>query len=173
MKIEYFIEFDLDGVLFKFIPDGDIYRALYFEELPGQKNILRAAAMLDGMESDEMVLRCGTLGSYLTDTPHDVRAEKNHALDRETNIPMSRRIHIPCGTSKWQAVCDRGIQDRCILIDDYGLNLRDWEGPYVKVSRNALDMVGEMQRHKFCVNPDQDPEVIALTILEAIRGSLK
>jgi len=170
---EFFIEWDLDGVLFKFLPDGNIYRKLYFEELPEQKNIIRAAAMLDGMVlAGRMILRCGTLGSYLADSPHDVKAEKNNALDRVTDIPKERRIHIPCGCSKWEAVCERGLQDHCILIDDFGKNLSDWKGPYVKVSKNSLDRVGESLKHRFCISPDQEPEVIGRTILEAILASL-
>lgn len=165
--LELYILWDMDGTLFEFIYGGDIYRALYFEQLASNKSLCDAAKLLDGKTIGRYKLVSAVLSSYLTDSPHDVKQEKNNALDRDTSIPQENRIFIPCGTSKWKAVCERGIQDKCILIDDYGHNLEDWEGPCVKVSRDTEDMKKEMLKYEYCISPDLPAQEIAKVIMAA------
>ena len=155
--------FDMDGTLVKFIDGGDIFRSRYFEELPPHEEICETASKIDGMELGtriingqmyRIVLKTASLSSYLTNTPHDVLTEKNNSLDAYTSIPRENRVFIPCGSSKWSKVVSMGLEERSILIDDFGRNLADWKGPCIKVSRNAKDMEKEMRRYTFCISPD-------------------
>lgn len=169
--------FDMDGTLVKFIDGGDIFKAKYFEELPPQVSICEAAADIDGktvfVEIDGkrylFVLRTASLSSYLTNTPHDVLTEKNHSLDMHTNISQEDRYFTPCGSSKWEYAVRHGIAKHGVMVDDYGRNLADWQGPQIKVSRDSEDMKKEMQRFKYCISPDQTRDEIAETILRVVQ----
>ena len=162
------ILWDMDGTLFRFIPNGDIYRDSYFELLPCNRSLADALDRLHGMRFGNHSLYCETLSSYLTDSPHDPVKEKNTALDRETSVSRDRRFFIPCGESKWDAACRMRIEKNSILIDDYGKNISDWKGPYVKVSRDSEDLKKEKHHHKFCISPDNTPDEIIHIVLCAL-----
>ena len=169
MKIDVNIFWDMDGTLFAFIYGGDIYSRGYFENLPAHKSLIEAAEKLDGLTlNNGVTFHSYILSSYLTDSPYDPRAEKNRALDRETlGFPKEKRIFLPCGSSKWDAVMKLGLDDNAILIDDFGQNIRCWKGQYVKVSKDAEDMLNEMQRHKYCISPDSDVATVIKTVCSA------
>lgn len=162
---------DMDGTLFEFIYGGDIYRKGYFEELGSHENLIKAAEYVDGMMMvNGVTLKSYVLSSYLTDSPHDCKDEKNRALDRETHFSQDQRIFVPCGSSKWEAIRNLGLAPNAILVDDYGVNADQWMGPYIKVSKDADDMRDEMQRHRYCISPDSDFEGIVNTICYAVEN---
>lgn len=171
--------FDMDGTLVRFIDGGDIFKSKYFEELPPQENVCHAADWIDGkvvfVEKNDrryaFVLRTAALSSYLTNTPHDVLQEKNASLDMHTSIPKENRYFLPCGSSKWDKAVELGLGHRSLLIDDFGHNLSDWKGPYIKVSRDSEDMKKEMLKYKYCISPDLSESQIAETILGCIKAS--
>lgn len=172
--------FDMDGTLMKYIEGGDIFRSKYFEELPPNKNICDAASAIDGKEiarvevnghSVSIVLKTASLSSYLANSPHDVLKEKNISLDKHTSIGSDRRFFIPCGSSKWQKAVSLGVDRSSILIDDYGVNLADWQGPSIKVSRDIEDLKKEMQKYEYCISPDQPKHSIVSTIVSCAMNS--
>lgn len=165
------IFWDMDGTLFEFIYGGDIYRKGYFEDLGSHDNIVKAAERVDGMTMvNGVTLKSYILSSYLTDSPHDCKEEKNKALDRETHFSKEQRIFLPCGTSKWEAIRKLGFGSNAILVDDYGFNTDSWMGPYIKVSKDDNDMREEMRRHEFCISPESDVESIVNTICYAVEN---
>lgn len=174
---DFIVWFDMDGTLYAFIYGGDYHQNLYFQNLPLHKEVAEAMEMLDGIHVNEgkTKLVCKILSSYLTPemTTHDCLSEKNNALDRDTLVSIENRTFIPCGQSKWEEVCRLGLQNRSILIDDYGENLKDWKGPYVKVSKDASDMEKERKNHRFCISPESSSEEIMGTVLLAIEDYLK
>lgn len=161
---------DYDGVLFDWWYEGEYWKPGYYENLGARKALHEAVKELDGttLESGRTI-RCFGLSSYLTDLVYDPVEEKDAAMDREQTIPKERRIYLPCGESKWQKVVDLGLSDNAILVDDYGVNIRDWQGPYIKVSKDAEDMADESRRHTYCLSPDSTKEEVKKTILLAIN----
>lgn len=171
-KNTFFVLWDQDGTLYEFKPDGNYYTHLYFYLLRCLKNTVMAASLINGMVFEGYEFVSCVYSNVLIDSPHDPEQEKNDALDRDTDIPRENRIFMPCGSSKWENAVKMGIADRCILIDDYGKNLEDWQGPKVKVSRDAEDRKKEMLKYKYCISPDQTADDIIKTILSAVKDYL-
>ena len=130
---------DYDGTLFEWCYEGEYWIPGYYENLGARKTLHEAVKELDGKTLESgYTIHCYGLSSYLTNLVYDPVEEKDAAMDREQTIPKERRIYLPCGESKWQKVVSLGLAENAILVDDYGVNIKDWRGPYIKVSFNLF-----------------------------------
>ncbi len=156
------IYFDQDGTLAKFhyVPLFVLYIWGYFLFLRPHRNILKAMKMLDASPDTEVYV----LTSVLEDHP-TAKQEKLRWLKRFAPfIPQERIIFVPCGCNKSDYL---EVTGNDILVDDYGVNVAGWHGPYVKVSRDNNDMQKEVKNHPYCINPQMDPDSIVTTVLLA------
>lgn len=121
----YFI--DMDGVLAKWNTRAsieDLYQKGYFKNLHPDFRVIQYVEKL--LESGENVW---IVSSYLTENEYALM-EKEIWLDNYCRVPFFKRIFVPCGTSKAKGVerhIERSLTKDDMLIDDYNLNLFDWE----------------------------------------------
>lgn len=162
------IFFDMDGCLAVFRESAkvaDLYEKGYFESLPAQPNIIEALRIL------RTKFECYILSSYLSDSPYALK-EKNIWLDKHLpEMDGEHRLFIPCGTSKIDFGDYNPLSD--VLIDDYGINCRDWSetgGTYIKVSTDKKDSIKEASNHLYTIYPQMTAKTIAKTISEIIQG---
>lgn len=116
--------FDMDGTLAVFSPildESELYvEGKFLNQLP-QENLISAvkALLLEGLDNIYI------LSAYLLDSPYALN-EKNQWLDQFLpELPASHRIFVPVGTDK-KAALSGGISKDDILLDDYSVNLHDW-----------------------------------------------
>jgi len=68
------------------------------------------------------------LSSVLSDSDYAIQ-EKNEWLDRYLpEIPRDKRLFPPCGEDK-KTVVPKGVTETDFLLDDYTINLMQWEPP--------------------------------------------
>lgn len=119
---------DMDGTLAEFHPVDTLevlYEKGYFENLPPNQNVVHAISSLIASQPE---LEVHILSAYLSDGPHALE-EKKAWLDKYLpELPEDRRIFIPCGQDK-KAYVPGGIRPTDCLLDDYSLNLHNWEPP--------------------------------------------
>lgn len=157
--------FDMDGVLAKFLFAStveDLYRKGYFLNLPPQHRILNAAKIISGIPWVDSYV----ISSVFADSDYAI-PEKNQWLDRFLpEIPKEKRFFPETGTPKTQALPFR-LKTEDILVDDYGVNVRDWNGIgcCVKVSKDAEDAEKEARNYPKVIFPDQSVNDIVRTIL--------
>lgn len=116
---------DMDGVLAEYRPCKSIetlYQKGYFASLKAQNGVI------DGLK-EFMKYNPGidiyVLSAVLSDS-HTALDEKNQWLDQNFNIPAKNRIFVPCGENKADFV-PGGVRKSDVLIDDYTVNLLQWE----------------------------------------------
>ena len=119
--------FDIDGVLAEFRQCSsyeDLLREGYFLELEPQSEVIEALGVLASTPGFEV----HTLSSVISESRYALR-EKKLWLSRYVPAVREGRVScefLPCGESKREAV-PGGIMPGDILIDDYNVNLRDWQ----------------------------------------------
>lgn len=153
---------DMDGTLYAFADEHtcEMYNKGFFANLP--LNVTIAEAIHALAKEYELFI----LSAILTDSKFALK-EKKQALKRDfPEISESHYIFVPCGYDKRQAIKDYDIQTD-ILIDDYTPNFRNWKGEYIKVSRDDMDRMKELQSHRFCISPEMSAEAILFTIRHA------
>ena len=166
MKNRLFV--DIDGTLAEFryaANEADLYREGYFRTLKPQKNILNAVKRIASETSAEVIV----LSSVLKNSKF-AEKEKIEWLSEYFPEGLKRKTFLPCGESKADAVSNFSPGD--ILLDDYGVNCRDWKakgGRYVKVSRDREDMEREKCIHKHVISPDMTEKEIAAYLKSLLK----
>lgn len=158
------IYFDQDGVLaeFRYVPLFVLYTWGYFLFLRPHRNILKAMKSLSEMPDTDVYVLTSVLEDHPTAKKEKLRWLKVYA----PFVSQDHIIFVPCGMNKADYV-NCGESD--ILVDDYGVNTRNWPGAYVKVSRDEKDMQKERSKHAHCINPQMDPVMIVKTILSSSK----
>lgn len=158
------ILFDMDGTLATYL-FGKPYEALfekgYFEELPPNKNIIKAAQKL--LETYTV----GILSAYLPDSEYALE-EKNTWLDKY-NFPQENRYFLKYLASKG----DYCTSETDVLVDDRSLHGEEWTaagGKFVKVSTNRADYNKEKKRFKYVIYPQMPAWKIAQVIERCANG---
>lgn len=119
---------DMDGTLAEFKETDTLeilYEKGYFRNLAPLKPVTDAVNELAGAGSVEVFI----LSACLSDSPYALE-EKNGWLDEHTpRIDRAHRLFPPCGIPKVQWLQERGftIDKTDFLLDDYSLNLHEWE----------------------------------------------
>lgn len=170
MKKRVFI--DIDGTLAEFrfsAKESDLYERGYFSSLAPQANIISAVKELVKELSD---VEFHVLSSCLEKSRY-AKEEKESWL--QENIPeIANRQFCICGTPKTLAVPGGFSPETDILIDDYGVNCREWAsagGTYVKVSSGSSDFKKESLEHQYVISPTCRVPEITGTIKRALFGS--
>lgn len=154
------ILFDCDGTLAEFHQDGQYRDPGYFLNLGPHMNMIGALELL--FRTPGLDVRVIT---SIPDKHPSAIEEKSEWFHRWLPfLPDDNIIFSKCGQGKEAFVDDAS---ECLLVDDYGENIKSWPGKYVKVSRDATDMQYELNRHSVCINPDMSPVDIALAVIYA------
>lgn len=165
---------DMDGVLAvwkKAAQFEELYIPGYFRELPPQTNVVDAIEMLVAAGVDVRIL-----SSYLQDHPTAI-LEKNEWLDRYMpSVPMENRLFVPGHVHKGAWVQSNGIcdfrKDNAFLLDDYTVNLEDWNkrgGKGIKLLNDVNGTRGAYRRHAIAAVCYNDaPRRIANGIIEVM-----
>ena len=180
MEKQVNLSIDMDGVLAKFNEnlqaEERLYEKGYFLNLEPQRNVVRALYDVCFLDWDEDIsIRPRILSAFLTESKYALD-EKKAWLKREVPALSKNYTFCDCGQSKssFIASAEAELASRDILIDDYGVNCKNWKeagGVYVKVSRNRKDARQVRTRHKFVFSPDMSPAEIANVIKKAIKES--
>ena len=123
--------FDMDGVLaeYKYVPLDDMMRQGYFRDLAPQEEAVAAIKKL----AEDPSLEVWTLSAVIKENPYALEEKKSWLREQLGDSMNSIKSVFPfCGTSKRDAV-PGGIRPTDILIDDYNVNLRDWETQAVSI----------------------------------------
>ena len=122
------IFFDLDGTLAEFKPVSavdSLYEKNYFLNLKPHEIVVRAFKKLEKESDIELYI----LSSYLTKSKYALD-EKIKWIKKYISSDFARAIFVPYGDSKAEAVefyTGQPVDENCYLIDDYNLNLYQWE----------------------------------------------
>lgn len=120
---------DMDGTLAVFNPGKkleDLFEKGYFRNLKPYQEVVEAVRQIITCEPKVEVF---ILSAYLTDSEYALE-EKNEWLNEYLpEIDQAHRCFCPCGTSKADYVPGKRIKDTDCLLDDYTVNLNDFEPP--------------------------------------------
>lgn len=154
---------DMDGTLAEFHPVDTLealYEKGYFENLPPNQNVVHA---ISSLIASQLELDVHILSAYLSDSPYALE-EKKAWLDKYLpELPEDRRIFVPCGQDK-KAYVPGGIRPTDCLLDDYSLNLHNWEPPAmgIKLLNGINGSHGTWTKES--IRYDAQPEVMAATL---------
>lgn len=135
--------FDLDGTLNKITnslldENGSVqlekmYKTKkFFEHIEPEKNMLELVNELSERGVDVYALSACELGD-----PPGFEKQKDNWLDKHgVNIKPENRIYVPYGKDKTDHI-PGGLQDGDILIDDYNINLKEWQDKANELNVNA------------------------------------
>lgn len=118
---------DMDGTLVTWKAAKaleDLLEKGYFRNMPPYETVVDAIKILIAKGADVY-----SLSAYMEENPYSVQ-EKNEWLDEFIpEIPITKRIFCPCGSSKWDATSRYLVDDLRprFLLDDYSMNLHDWK----------------------------------------------
>lgn len=157
---------DMDGVLAEWRSDktvDDTYQTGYFEELKPYNNVVAAIKEIKSMYPEISV---NILSSVLPDNSHAIE-EKRRWLKRHLPEIGNENIYfVNCGRGK-SVVCP-GMSENDVLLDDYNVNLDDWNehgGKAVKIHNGINSPVSSSYQ---VINKDNHPEAIVVDILDAL-----
>lgn len=161
---------DMDGTLAEFRPVNrleTLYEWGYFVDLQPNPNVVEAVRQIIREHPEVEV---NVLSAYLSDSNFALQ-EKNDWLDRYLpEIREEHRIFLPCGTDKKQYI-PGGIRSTDVLLDDYTLNLSQWEPPArgLKLLNgiNHTKKTWQGDRIRF----DREPSEMVENILAVVGGS--
>ena len=151
-----FINFDMDGVLAKFLfgtPFPELYKEHYWTNLPPQMNPLETAKKL----SAKYPVRI--LSSYLEDSPYALKEKKVWLKSWLPEIPERNWVFVPYGQSKGMYL----TSPKDILIDDRGVHGQEWTdagGKFIKMSVDKKDAIKEMKKYKYVLCPELPVETM-------------
>ena len=153
---------DMDGVLAKWKQIRvyeDLYERGFFLSMTPQTNVVEAVRLLTQDDGFEVYV----LSALLGDSKY-ARFEKNRWLDEYLpEVKEVHRIFVSCGTDKSSGV-PGGIKSSDLLLDDYSVNLWDWDKHAVgiKLINDVNNTVGTWMGHsRDAVSYDWSPEEIA------------
>jgi 5'(3')-deoxyribonucleotidase len=159
---------DMDGVLAEWRAAASIeelHSKGYFLRLEPYYRILAAVKIVAPKEGVEVY----TLSAYFEDSAYTV-GEKQEWLDLylpEISREGGRRIFVPCGSDKSEAV-PGGIRPDDVLLDDYPKNLLAWGGVPVKaINPHNSEWAG------FMVRWDDHPLKTADDLLDILANARK
>lgn len=117
---------DMDGTLAVFTPVDTLetlYERGYYANLQPHENVIQGVRQfLQENEDTEVYI----MSSVLADSPYALD-EKNAWLDKYLpEVEPGHRLFPPCGQSKADFVPE-GIKETDYLLDDYSVNLHQWE----------------------------------------------
>lgn len=124
---------DMDGTLAVFNPTKkleDLFEEGYFRNLEPYREVVEAIRQIVTCEPN---LEVFILSAYLTESKFALK-EKNEWLDEYLpEIDQAHRCFCPCGTSKADYVPGKEIKETDTLLDDYTINLNDFDPPGVGI----------------------------------------
>lgn len=118
---------DMDGTLAVFKPTSsleELYEKGYFENLEPHKNVVAAVKEINKNPNIELYI----LSAYLTDSKYAYNEKVTWLKKYLPDIKADHYILMPCGKNKLDYVPE-GIRESDVLLDDYSLNLSDWDPP--------------------------------------------
>lgn len=153
---------DMDGTIAELRTKEEYDAGVNFSELPPYDEVLTAVKEIVELYNDEIEVYI--LSAYEKGNREALR-QKNQWLDRW--LPeVKHRVFVHCGDSKADAFA--GIDSDCFLLDDYNVNLKEWEeksGTAIKL----VNGVNSVSCVKNCVHKDTDADAIVCGILEAMN----
>jgi 5'(3')-deoxyribonucleotidase len=156
----------MDGVLARYLfdePYEALFRKNYFKRLPPQTCFIEAIKILYNKGYDVRIL-----SAYLEDSKYALKEKKEWLREWLPTIPEEQWMLMKVGVSKGDYLNEPGD----ILIDDYGVNCKQWEevgGRFFKVSAHAKDADNEKLRYDHVLHPEMN----ALEVVEAIEEMIK
>lgn len=163
---------DMDGTLAVFTPVDileTLYEKGYFLNLEPQKNVLQAVRTI---VSEKPEIEVFILSAYLSDSTYALQ-EKNAWIDYHLpEIDKEHRVFTPCGSDKKLAI-KGGIRSDDYLLDDYTLNLNDWEPPAkgIKLLNGINHTKGTWTRNR--IRWDRQPQELADMIVSVMQGKIQ
>lgn len=160
---------DMDGTLAVFTPVDELetlYEKGYFANLVPHENVV--AAVQDIIKNHPEI-EVHILSAYLTDSKYALQ-EKNAWLDKYLpEIDQTHRVFVPCGSDKKDGI-EGGIRPDDYLLDDYTLNLNDWQPPAKGIKLlNAINHTRGSWEHDR-IRYDRDPSALADGIVAIMQG---
>lgn len=163
---------DMDGTLAVFTPVATLetlYEKGYFLNLEPQKNVVQAVRTII---SEKPEIEVFILSAYLSDSTYALQ-EKNAWLDYHLpEIDKEHRVFTPCGSDKKLAI-KGGIRSDDYLLDDYTLNLNDWEPPAkgIKLLNGINHTKGTWSKNR--IRWDRQPQELADMIVSVMQGKIQ
>lgn len=160
---------DMDGTLAVFKPVDQLetlYEQGYFENLEPHENVLAA---VKNIMSEHPDIEVHILSAYLTDSPYALQ-EKNAWLNRYLpEIDQEHRVFVACGSDKKEGI-QGGIRSNDFLLDDYTVNLNDWQPPARGIKLlNAINHTrGSWEYDR--IRYDRTPEELAQGIVDIMHN---
>lgn len=160
---------DMDGTLAEFKVIDTFEKLLeenYFFNLRPNWSVVEAIKLFKVLHPDIEVF---ILSAYLTESDYALK-EKNMWLDKYFGeIDQEHRIFVPCGESKAAAI-KGGISQTDFLLDDYTINLNEWEPPAkgIKLLNSINGTKGTWKKNR--ISYDREPADIASCIYKCIQG---
>lgn len=160
---------DMDGTLAVFKPVDQLetlYEQGYFENLEPHENVLAAVKNIISEHPD---IEVHILSAYLTDSPYALQ-EKNAWLNRYLpEIDQEHRVFVACGSDKKEGI-QGGIRSNDFLLDDYTVNLNDWQPPARGIKLlNAINHTRGSWEHDR-IRYDRTPEELAQGIVDIMHN---
>lgn len=161
---------DMDGTLAEFRPVNrleTLYEQGYFAYLKPHPNVVGAIRQI---VREHPEVEVNVLSAYLSDSNYALQ-EKNLWLDRYLpEIRAEHRIFLPCGTDKKQYI-PGGIRSTDVLLDDYTMNLSQWEPP-----ARGLKLLNGINHTKKAwqgdrIRFDRKPAELAENIMAVLEGA--
>ena len=159
---------DMDGTLAVFTPVNEfetLYEKGYFLSQAPHENVVAAIQEIIEKHPD---IEVNILSAYLTDSKYALQ-EKNEWLDRYLpQIAQEHRIFVPCGSDKKAGIED-GIRTNDFLLDDYSVNLFDWQPPArgIKLLNSVNHTRGSWPHDR--IRFDREPSDLARAIVSVMR----
>ena len=124
---------DMDGTLAVFNPTKkleELFEEGYFRNLEPYTEVVEAIRQIVTCDPN---LEVFILSAYLSESEFALK-EKNEWLDEYLpEIDRAHRCFCPCGTSKADYVPGKEIKATDVLLDDYTINLNDFDPPGVGI----------------------------------------
>ena len=123
---------DMDGTLAVWNPTKkleDLYEKGYFRNLEPYENVVKTIRDIVVNEPDIEVF---ILSAYLSDSPYALKEKEEWLKEHLPEIDKDHYCFCHCGTDKSLAV-PGGIRYTDRLLDDYTVNLKDWEPPAIGI----------------------------------------
>lgn len=159
---------DIDGTLAVFKPVDTLetlYEEGYFLNLEPHENVVAAVKEI---VKNNPEIEVNILSAYLTDSQYALQ-EKNEWLDRYLpEIDQEHRVFVPCGSDKKEGISG-GVRSDDFLLDDYTLNLNDWQPPARGIKLlNAINYTKGSWEHDR-IRYDRTPTELAAGIISIMH----
>lgn len=159
---------DMDGTLaeFKTVDTLEtLYEKNYFLNLKPITGVIEAVKQIAANPGIDVYI----LSSYLSDSAYAI-SEKEQWLDKYMpEITEERRLFVACGQKK-SSVVPGHIRSNDFLLDDYTINLNDWEPPArgIKILNGINHTHGTWKSDR--IRFDHKPEELSEMIISVMKG---